>query len=113
MCIRDRNSSIVQIGWIVEFVAGSSVEIVNPAGFISTDTDMVGVGKPRMNSLGHGYTITLLSTSPTLISTLEITTAPHLNGSMVRCRELTIAGFAAQSTTVLIQVTGNTTGNKT
>ena len=100
------NSNIVQIRWIVEFMAGSSVEIVNPAGFIITDTDMVGVGKPRMDSLGHRYTITSLSTNPTLISTLETMTAPHLNNSTVRCRESTIAGFASQSTTSLIQVTG-------
>ena len=94
------NSSIVQILWIVEFMAGSSVNIIEPNSFISANAE------PRMDSLGHRYTITSLSTNPTLISILETTAAPHLNGSTVQCREFTIAGFAAQSTTSLIQVTG-------
>ena len=100
------NSSIVEIRWIVEFMAGSSVDIVNPEGFVTVITDIAGDGLQHMDTLGHGYTITSLSTSPLLVSTLETTAASHLNGSTVWCRESTIAGFAAQSTTSLIQVTG-------
>ena len=105
------NSRIVEIQWIVEFIAGSSVAIVNPDSYITVITDTVGDGRLQMDSLGHGYTITLLSTSPALISTLETTAAPHLNGSTVHCRESTIAGFTSQSTAILVQVTGNTLAN--
>ena len=105
------NSSIVEILWIVDFMARSSVEIVNPHSLFSTITDTVGDGQLQMDSLGHGYTITSLSTSPTLISTLETTAAPRLNGSTVQCREFTIAGFTSQSTAILVQVTGSTLVN--
>ena len=101
------NSSIVEIRWIVELMAGSSVDIINPESYITVITDTVGDGRLQMDSLGHGYTITSLSTSPTLMSTLETTASPHLNGSTVRCRESTIAGFTSQSTAILVQVTGN------
>ena len=88
-------------------MAGSSVDIINPESYITVITDTVGDGRLQMDSLGHGYTITSLSTSPTLMSTLETTASPHLNGSTVRCRESTIAGFTSQSTAILVQVTGN------
>ena len=101
------NSGIVEILWIVDFMARSSVVVGNPDGFISGITDTVGDSRLQMDSLGHVYTITSLSTSPTLISTLETTAAPHLNGSTVQCRESTIAGFTSQSTVILVQVTGN------